>query len=89
MSLVILKKAMGKPRRVASDPERAAVLLREMEQLAAEAEAMGRRRLEMARELHGLGVTMSTIGAAAGVTHMAVSKWLREDVAEKGAPTDE
>lgn len=79
MSDVSPPRRMGKPRRRVSDEARAVELLAEIGAAEFQIREATARRQELAREAHDIGLTMARIGEAAGVSHMAVSKWLRSD----------
>lgn len=67
----------GKPRRVVTDQVRAEQLLDELRAVEVALREASERRVQLAVEAHGIGLTTTKIAEAVGVSQPAVSNWVR------------
>jgi hypothetical protein len=71
------RRPVGAPPKVVTDEARAAKVMEELRAADYDIREATRRRLLLAHEANELGVTMSKIGNAVGVSDVAVSKWIK------------
>lgn len=71
------RRPLGAPPKVVTDEARAAEVMSQLRAADDEIREATRRRLLLAREANDLGLTMTKIGSALGVSNVAVSNWIR------------
>ena len=77
MSTPPRRRPVGKPPKVVTDPLRAEELSVEMRRAEIALRETSARRVHLALEAYEVGMTIEAIGSLLGVSHTAVSKWVR------------
>lgn len=88
MNTSLPSRRKRRPQKVVSDEARAAELLADLREADRSIRRETERRLELVSEATSLGLTMRTIGEAAGASPMTVSRWIRTAHEELGRSED-